>query len=77
MRSTRELLAADAAAWRKLQIEQLRAGLAASHIRAATEARSRVLVHCLFAGMEHAMAGDERKIADALSQLRAEAGGLV
>ena len=62
-----ELLAATTPAWRKLQIEQLQPRLRVTH-RAATEARSRVLVRCLFAGM-HAVAGNERKIADALSQL--------
>ena len=62
-----ELLAGTTPAWRKQQIEQLQPRLRVTH-RAATEARRRVLVRRLFAGM-HAVTGDERKIADALSQL--------
>ncbi len=53
--------------WRRQQIEQLQLPLAATH-RAVIEARRRVLVRRLFAGM-HAVIGDEAKIADALTQL--------
>ncbi len=53
--------------WRRQQIEQLQLPLAATH-RAVIEARRRVLVRRLFAGM-HDVIGDEAKIADALTQL--------
>ena len=62
-----ELLTAATPEWRRQQIEQLRQPLAATR-SAAIEARRRVLVRRLFAGMP-AVIGDERKVADTLSQL--------
>ena len=54
--------------WRRQQIEQLQLPLAATH-RAVIEARRRVLVRRLFAGM-HDVIGDEAKIADAFDSAR-------
>ncbi len=62
-----ELFAGDTPDWRKEQIEQLRQPLQATH-RAVIEARRRVLVRRLFAGM-CAIAGDEAKVAETLAQL--------
>ncbi len=62
-----ELLAGAMPEWRKEQIEQLRQPLQATQ-RAVIEARRRVLVRRLFAGMR-AIVGNEDQIADALTQL--------
>ncbi len=62
-----ELLTGDTPEWRKEQLEQLRQPLQATQ-RAVIEARRRVLVRRLFAGM-HAIVAHEDKIGEALSQL--------